>query len=195
MVLLYACKSKEEELKEAMLPVIRELTLQDSLVTKLDSIIIYKIDTLTDAKTALRRLFLVNDQMELFNSMAKSQQLLSDLYKSNADSRISSARLYYNVLDSEVLGDIERDNAREEFKKSRERLKESNLMLDSSEIMSTIATKLLSDLNNKKLDSTTFRGYIPRYIVKGADAKGVQVVDSMYVYLSKDLHIIKIKAY
>jgi hypothetical protein len=194
ILLTISCKNEEEELKEKMIPVLTKITLQDSLVAKLDSIIIYKLDTLTDLNAAMRRLTMLNNLSDHYIRLAKFDTEMAELHQSSGKSRTSSASLYYSVLDSKTLGDIEIGEAKEYFEKSRESVKHSKLMLDSSTLMSNMASKILLDVKQKKIDSLSFRGYIPHYIVKGADKEGVQVADSMFVFLSKDLHIIRVKA-
>lgn len=195
ILFLASCKNEEEQLKVKMLPIIREMTLRDSVVAKLDSLIIYKLDTLTDLKMAVRRIDILNQLAGYYIRSAEFNNQMAEIHQSSASSHASSARLYYSVLDSKTLGDISKDDAKSELAKSNEQLKQAKLMSDSSKMMSDLAQKLLSDMKAKNIDSVTFRGFVPRYIIKGADKKGIQVTDSMYVYLSKDLNIIQVKAF
>ncbi len=141
VLFICACKSKEEELKEKMIPVIRELVLQDSTVSKLDSIIIYKLDTLTDLNTATRRVSMLTNLSNHFVNISEMDLQMAQFHQSSGKSRASSARLYYSVLDSKTLGDIELGDAKEEFAKSNRMVEHSKLMLDSSDLMTKIASK------------------------------------------------------
>ena len=166
-----------------MIPVLSRITLQDRLVSKLDSINIYKLDTLTDLNTAMGRLTMHNNLSEHYIRRAKFDTEMAELHQSTGKSRSPSASLYYTMLDSKTLGDVEMGEAKEYFEKSRESIKHSKLMLDSSRFLGNMASKILLEVKLEKIDSVSFRGHIPHYIVKGAD-----------VFLSKDLHIIRVKA-
>lgn len=189
--ILCSCKSPEDKLKEKMLPIIKTTILQDSVVSKLDSLVIYKIDTLTDLKIADQKIINASHTIDFYTSMAKSYFDQAELEQSNAKIKSSEAEMYLTILDSRALGMTSLEEAKNHLKESQSLSKQSDLYRDSAKYFIEAADKMEAQIKSKKLDSVTFKGYVPHFKVLGATDKNVVVKkDSMIMFLSPELRII-----
>jgi hypothetical protein len=194
LILIYGCKSKQEKLKERMVPVLTSLILKDSTIKQIDSLVIFEVDTLTDLKYNKRLIGIMNSHSDYFVNMAKIENDKTDSYLNLLRSSKSSAQLYYNVLDSKTLGDMEMDKFREYNKKVSESIKAAQGYIDSSKLMDSRIAAMTKSIKEHKVDSTNFKGYIPWFRILGSDKDGIQIKrDSMYVYLSDQMSIIKVE--
>src|ERR1700753_1536838 len=66
----FSCKNKQDELGEKIEPVLKDNAVKDNLVTKVDSIKIYKIDTLTDAVMTQRQITDLNNKSAQYAQLA-----------------------------------------------------------------------------------------------------------------------------
>ena len=91
----FSCKNKQEELGEKIEPVLKDNVVKDNLVAKVDSIKIYKIDTLTDALMTQRQITDLNSKSAIYAQMAtkfitqaKLNQPADDIKKLNDEARL-----------------------------------------------------------------------------------------------------------
>ncbi len=66
----FSCKNKQDELGEKIEPVLKDNVVKDNLVAKVDSIKIYKIDTLTDVQFTQRQITDLNNKSAQYAQMA-----------------------------------------------------------------------------------------------------------------------------
>lgn len=191
LILLVSCKSKEQKLKESITPVITQAILQDSLVNKIDSLIIYKIDTLTDVEYSLKKIDNLNRRVAFYIEMRKSYYDRAELDQKSAKLNISQARLYSGILDSKVLRDISIDDAKAKLKSSQELLDKGSSYLDSAKNLNKIIDEIHKKIKNGEINRKSFKGYIASFRLMGSDNRNTEVKkDSMYIYISPALRII-----
>ena len=197
IVVITSCKSQEDRLKEKIVPVLTKKALQDSIVSKVDKLIIDSIVTFTElewTKEKIRRYkFSINLYLTFIKHSEEMVQLLIDRAKLEAKSgKIENETMSLILKDESyktlpvkaraiTLIAIEEDQAR--IRESRERVQK-----DSSQLV-----QLEKKLSEKTIDSKNLRGYIPFYRITGANKEGVEVIDTLKLYLSKELNIMAIQ--
>lgn len=191
VVCIWGCQKPEEKLKAKIEPIIRKLVIQDSLASKIDSINIYKIDTLTDIDYAYAKMTNAKRKIDYYIESSKNYFSQADLTQSNANIKISQAKLYYQVLDSKVLGETSVQDARDDMKEAMKLAGEAKLYADSAKQLTAYIQTIEKQLKGKKTDSTTFRGYIVNFRLQGANDRNEEVKkDSLSLYLSPTFHAI-----
>ena len=83
----FSCKNKQDELGEKIEPVLKDNAVKDNLVTKVDSIKIYKIDTLTDAVMTQRQITNLNNKSAQYAQLANKLVALAKLKQPSDDSK------------------------------------------------------------------------------------------------------------
>ena len=191
LILLVSCKSKEQKLKDAITPVLTQAIFQDSLVSKIDSLIIFKIDTLTDVEYSLKKIENLNRQATLYVSIRKSYYDRAELDQQSAKLSINQARLYTGILDSKTLRDMSLDEAKAKLKSSLELIKEGSLYSDTIKNLTKTAEEIERKIKAGEINRKSFKGYIAHFRIIGSDKKNIEVKrDSMYLYLSPAFRII-----
>ncbi|GAB3923121.1 hypothetical protein GCM10028827_09210 [Mucilaginibacter myungsuensis] len=189
--MLMSCKDKEEKLKDQMMPLLTDIIKQDSLVSKIDSLRIFKIDTLTELDIQERMMHRVRANIDHFQKLSDNSLEIAKLKMSQAQSSISSMKLS-QAIDAYDLADIERDNAEKYAEESKDEAQQAKAYSDSSQKY----IKLLEDhaalRRAHRIDSVKFKGYIARFKLLGADKDNAAVkLDSMYVFFNENLRVIK----
>ncbi|GAA4907061.1 hypothetical protein [Mucilaginibacter defluvii] len=188
---LISCKSKEEKLKEQFLPIISNVVKQDSLIYKMDSLTIFKIDTLSDLKIAQQQISNKSRDFEFFMSMVKSYNSQTELAYKSASLNAQQASLYYNILESDVLGDIAKDKVKTEVSRAKELSAKSQKYLDSAKLVNSQIDNLDKKIKNKKINTKNFKGYVVWFNLLGSDKKNMEVRrDSLYIFISPSLRVI-----
>jgi len=191
--IMLSCKSKQDKLKELALPIVRETVISDSLVYEIDSITVFKVDTLTDKKYQLRLLSTLFRKHDFYLSMVDSYNQTAKLYQSSARTMQSQAQLY-GYLGSRTLVEHELRQAKEKLEDSNAELDNAKKYTDSAQIVFNRIKVINNYLKTGKLDSVTFKGYVAWFKVKGSDKKNQEVkLDSMFVYLNESMKIIPVK--
>lgn len=191
--IILSCKSKQEKLRELALPIVKETVISDSLVYEIDSITIFKVDTLTDKKYQLRLLSKLFRTHDFYLNMVDSYNQTAKLYQSSARSMQNQAQLY-GYLGSRTLVEHELSRAKEKLEYSNTELANAKRYTDSAQIVFDRINSINNNLKAGKLDSVKFKGYIAWFKVKGSDKKNQEVkLDSMFVYLNESMKIIPVK--
>lgn len=191
MLLIYSCKSKEEKLKEKITPIIQAAVLKDSTVVNIDSLIIYKIDTLTALKDSLSKISRLMANVDFENRSAKNSVSMAELIQESAKIDISQAKLYREVFGKGVLSEAKTEDAKNNVKKSNKYLDEASAYTAKSDYYLSRVTNIKKLVSLGKIDSVTFRGYIVTYRIKGSDKDNISVKkDSLMNMINPDFRII-----
>lgn len=190
---LTSCKSKEEQLKESILPVLTNAIVQDSLVHKIDSIKILKIDTLTDSLYAERRLLNKSKIFDYYLSRSKMYQTQAELDGQSAKLSQQQSTLYYEYLNSSTLSRMSADDAKSKIASLKENLAKSTVYIDSAKKVNAEMQKIENDLKIRKNKPKGFRGFLVTFNLLGTDKKNMEIKkDSMLLYLSPALRVLPI---
>jgi hypothetical protein len=174
----YACKSKDERLKEALSSTLKtyftKVLKKDSIT--IDSIRIFKIDTLTQKKDSLQAFFQSIDRVGYLQESVKKQ---------------------LNVIQSAMkIAQLSANISEELYKQDFAIVLDERKKLEGINLEYKTAMKNMERLNTliagKKLDSTTFKGYIVSLNVKGHNYLNVaKNLDSLSITLNPDKQIIE----
>jgi DNA repair ATPase RecN len=180
-VLAFGCKSNpEQNLKEELKPTIQKYLSEKYSKDKLiiDSVTIYKVDTLTALKDSARTIKMLSKNInDVSEELTKMQNSIG------------------RKLDSVKLDDGKSPKLEEDYKKAYsaylERKKEAFPILDAKMArMEKIGAQIVS----QKIDSLAMTGYIIDLRAKAHDAnKANRNLDSIKLYFNKDKQIIKRK--
>lgn len=191
--LIFSCTNKEEKLRQQILPVIREAVLNDSIVFSIDSLQITKIDTLTDLKDSLFKNQTLGFLIKMEYSSIEFFNQIAELEGSSAKLSHSQASLYKSVLSSDVLAKSEIETAKRHIDEMGNNIDSAKLHKEKADYYNVRMKNILNLRQNKKIDSTTFRGYIAHFKLLGADKQNKLIKrDSDFVVLSPNLRIIPI---
>jgi hypothetical protein len=189
---LASCSSKHDQIIAKVEPIIKEIVVQDSLVKIVDSLIIYDLDTLTALNDSLSKIDVMLNILRQQNHLASSAMNLADLEVQSAKLSRQQAQLYLNGLNSQMLSDMQLEERDDHLNRSKAYLEDSNKARKLSQQWLDRVDNIQNLRDQKKLDSTTFKGYIARFRLKGADASNSAVkLDSMYMMFNPDLRLIK----
>jgi hypothetical protein len=193
VLLLFSCKNQHEQLRERIEPIIRAIVLQDSLISKIDSIHIYRIDTLFNLQYAKRRIINLNNAIDLYVSMSKSYFTSARLERQQAALHTDQARLYLTVLNSKALGKMELNDSKASLDSSASLSNQGNLYLDTAKSISSKINLIRDSIKAKKIASNNFLGYQVIFKILGSDKRNIEVKkDSLYTFLSPNFRIIPI---
>jgi hypothetical protein len=94
--IFFSCKNHEDQLKEKIEPALKSISVEEGLVSKVDSIKIYKIDTLTDVQLKQREIADLNTKSAYYIQTADKCMAQSKLEKSaeNIKKLNGEAQLY-----------------------------------------------------------------------------------------------------
>ena len=188
----FSCQSEQQKLKQKIDPILQNIVLQDSIAAKVDSIKIYKVDTLSDLRYAQRQINNLNAEIDYFLSVEKNYLNQSNLKKESASLELSQERLYASI-NSRVLVQTERDEITRDVNDMKELIKEGQNYSDSATIAINKSKQLQLKIDRKQLNSKNFRGYVILFKVLGYNKKNIEVKrDSLNIYLSPNFRIIPI---
>lgn len=177
-VAFVSCKPEKEKLTEDIAGAIHtyysKTYKQDSII--IDSVKIYKLDTLTEKKDSLRAYFRLSDDIEILQTgLHKQVKVVEAALKLSQASAKISEELYNEDRDIALAEMKKLDEATEEYKRSFAHL-----------------TKLINLIDGKTLDSTRFKGYIARFNIKAHDNLNVSKnVDSISLAIDLAKYIIE----
>lgn len=192
-ILTFSCQTEEEKLKEKIEPVLRDLVLRDSLVAKLDSLKIVKIDTLTELEYASMQMLKLANLGSYYAERSKFYDELSNEANISAKSNLKLARRYLEVLESASLASSAHASAIEHLNKSGEFTNMSQVYADSVKYFFSKIDSIKERISKGEVDSVNLKGYIPIFKIIGADKKGFEVrKDSLNVLLSENLNVIPV---
>ncbi len=89
----FSCKNQQEKLREQVEPVLKSNAVQEGLVSKVDSVHIYKIDTLTDVQYAQRKISDMNGKSAYYAKMADKCMSQAKAKQPSADAA-GQAKMY-----------------------------------------------------------------------------------------------------
>jgi uncharacterized protein YcfL len=191
--MLASCQSEEEKLKIKLEPIVRNAVLKDSLAIKLDSLIIFKVDTLTEVDYAKEQIEIMKSKIWYHLHMSSTFNERAEMNHTIAKAKQAKAKMYLNVLNSRTLAEIEADDANKDLQEGLTFLKQSELHTDSSSYYEKRIALMIANRRAGKIDSTKLIGYIPRYRIIGANNNGVEVrKDSMYMFISPNFNILQV---
>lgn len=182
VIVIVACKSKNEEIKEKIenngFHFIKtnflELKKLDESIDDIDSIKLVKIDSITEK----------NNLAILYNNLGKE----FDTYKERSEEALSDQNKIlreiklYTLLEDRALMDI----ARKDFKESQEK---SQVLIDSMKLIDEQMERI-DDLY-KKSDSTKLVNYSAKFLVQIRKKDRSVLKDSLYFYFDLDGNPIK----
>ena len=193
MACLCACKNKQQKLEADIKPILMDIVKRDSLVSKIDSLIIIRVDTLTDIEYAQQRSIHYNAMASYYHSMLAITTEELDLKLDQAKRAGSVARSFDDL--SAQLANTYRENSKEYIKDAKKIQEKCKMYVDSESYFIRKDSIIARDLKYNKVDKKTFRGYIARFKLTGADKKNIYVKkDSMYAYISPQLRIIPVSS-
>jgi len=138
------------------MPVVVDIVKKDSLVAKIDSIVLWKIDTLSDAKFTERHIINQYRKVESYLEISKSFRNQASLEISQAKLNRQQAELYGGILESTTLQRIAIEDEDKNIKDYREHLTKSQTYLDSATNLNNEINKLDSNLKAKKINTKNF---------------------------------------
>ena len=174
LLCVVSCKSKHEQLVEQLTPVVAKAITNDGLVNKLDSVIIYKVDTLSDLQYAQVRLQNFTRQADYYLKKAELYTKMANAATESAELDVRQVRLY-SMLNADGLVQNAKDDATDDIAKSRESLKNNQLYKDSLEAVEKQMTIVDSNIKAKKYNAHNFKGYVAHFRVLGTDKKNVEI--------------------
>jgi hypothetical protein len=192
---IFSCKSKEQklaELKEKMIPILTsELTHKYSV--KVDSIKIFKIDTLSDSLYNELRTNVLYDKMQKY--MDKRQYYFGrqkDL-DNEADEAYDAAHMELYTPDEAQFRQSEMDTYSQRWDEAKDY---QNIVQKYSDTLNVIA-KEIGILENKakitKLNKRNFLGYFVQFHFIGADTNNSQMdIDSVRYCISPTFRIMQL---
>lgn len=193
-LMLFSCKSKEQkvtELKEKIIPVI-DSDLIHKYSVKIDSIKIFKIDTISD--------FIYNKLRTntLYNVLNKYENK-QNYYFGRAKDLAYQAREAYNNAHMELYTPDENEFRREQMDRYNQKLDEEKDYQktmqkygDTLQIIANEIEKLEKQRKTNKLNKNNFLGYAVLCHFVGADIDNSQLnIDTMGYFISPTLRIMK----
>jgi hypothetical protein len=191
--ILASCKSKEQKLKEKIIPVIDTIVLKDSLVHKIDSIKILKIDTLTDSLYAERTLTNKLRYYEFYTKMLSYNNDELGYLLSDIKLKRRQLELYSDLDGFSTLRKITKEEADDKIQEFKEKAKVGGLYQDSITLTKKEIAAISERLKQKKYNTKNFRGYFILFNILGSDKRNLEVrKDSLNLYLSPSFRVIPI---
>lgn len=191
-----ACMTDKTKVKEDLVPVLTKIILQDSVVVKLDSLLIDSVTSFTELEWA-------HEKIKRFNKLINLNNSFAEWSKKSIQSSVELAEIEIkgSKIENETMAVLLRDESYN-TKKAEATLR-TRMMIDEerkrlidyqqeiAKYKQTIAS-LKKQISYQKLDSTNVRGYISYFRIIGSDSKGYEVSDTLSLHLSKDYNLIPI---
>jgi hypothetical protein len=192
-ILFFSCQNKLEKLKEDIKPIITQRLISDSVIYKLDSLTIFKIDTLTELRKQVLIIKSLEINKSIFYTWCEFYKKYSEQYLDMGTKTLNDAETHRNLLGDNVLSNTEASISIEQLNQGKTYLNKAQLYLDSTDMINAKIGLIDSIINAKGFDSTIQIGYIVHYNIIGADRNGNEIKrDSLTKILSKELNFIKL---
>lgn len=191
-----ACMTDKTKVKEDLVPVLTKIILQDSVVVKLDSLLIDSVTSFTELEWA-------HEKIKRFNKLINLNNSFAEWSKKSIQSSVELAEIEIkgSKIENETMAVLLRDESyntkkpeatlRTRMMIDEERKRLIDYQQEIAKYKQTIAS-LKKQISYQKLDSTNVRGYISYFRIIGSDSKGYEVSDTLSLHLSNDYNLIPI---
>lgn len=192
-----SCKSENEQLKERIKPVLTKFILQDSILVKIDSLLIDSIQTFSETEWSKEKIIRYQNLIIFNNKMAEfSEERLKLL---NETAKIETKG---DEIDNETMAILLNDNSYQKRKPKPRVTTEFDINNEKEKLLkykknianyNALIEELKKNINLNKYNSDKKFGYKPYFRVIGADENNVEIKDTLAISLSENLNILQIK--
>lgn len=193
LLLFVACKNPDQELRGKLMPILHSAIIQDSMLSKVDSLRIIKIDTLTDLILAKRRMINLTMKADSYTEVARYCLDQAKLSQQSGELSLEQERLYAE-LNSPTLVDIQKNEVIRHSKDIKELINKAQLYNDSAGIYIKKQEAIQHQIDQHAIDPKNFKGYSVLFSVSDADKRNIEIKkDSLKLYVSPAFRIIPAK--
>jgi len=192
-----SCKSEDEKLIERIKPVLTKFILQDSILVKIDSLLIDSIQTFSETEWSKEKiiryqnLIVFNNKMaefseerlEILNETAKIETKGDEIENETMAILLNDNSYKKRTPKPRVTTEIDINNEKEDLLEYKKNIANYNSLIE----------ELKKNINLNKYSSDKKFGYKPYFRVIGADKNNVEIKDTLAISLSENLNILQIK--